>query len=118
MGVRRNSGARHARLCVRSAAADRGNVAVAPLSIDDLTRNVGWSVTRARRPGFDEEQVMNIAANVGPNSAALVLPDRVRSSMYTDPAMFETEMARIFEQTWVWVAHASEIAEPGAFKMA
>src|SRR6202030_785129 len=61
---------------------------------------------------------MNIAVTTAPDSAGPVLPDRVRSSMYTDPAMFEAEMARIFERTWVWVAHASEIAEPGAFKMA
>jgi len=61
--------------------------------------------------------MMNIAATVASDAAALVLPDRVRSSMYTDPAMFEAEMSRIFERTWVWVAHASEIAEPGDFKM-
>lgn len=48
----------------------------------------------------------------------LVRPDRARSSVYTDPAIFEAEMSRVFESTWVWVAHESEIAEPGAFKIA
>lgn len=49
---------------------------------------------------------------------ALVRPDRARTSLYTDPALFDAEMTKIFENTWVWVAHTSEIAEPGAFKMA
>ena len=51
-----------------------------------------------------------------PGAADLVQADRARSTLYTDPAIFETEMTRVFESTWVWVAHASEIAEPGAFK--
>ena len=45
-------------------------------------------------------------------------PDRARATLYTDPATFDAEMTRIFERTWVWVAHASEIVEPGAFKAA
>jgi phenylpropionate dioxygenase-like ring-hydroxylating dioxygenase large terminal subunit len=49
---------------------------------------------------------------------ALVRPDRARTSLYTDPALFDVEMTKIFENTWVWVAHTSEIAEPGSFKMA
>jgi phenylpropionate dioxygenase-like ring-hydroxylating dioxygenase large terminal subunit len=48
----------------------------------------------------------------------LVRPDRARSSLYTDPAIFDAEMTRIFENTWVWVAHTSELAEHGSFKTA
>jgi phenylpropionate dioxygenase-like ring-hydroxylating dioxygenase large terminal subunit len=48
----------------------------------------------------------------------LVQPDRALSRLYTDPALFESEMSKIFEKTWVWVAHESEIAQPGDFKMA
>ena len=48
----------------------------------------------------------------------LVRADRASSTLYTDPAIFEAELSRIFENTWVWVAHASEIAQPGAFKAA
>ncbi len=51
-----------------------------------------------------------------PGAADLVQADRARSTLYTDPVIFEAEMTRVFESTWVWVAHASEIAEPGAFK--
>ena len=46
-----------------------------------------------------------------PGAADLVQADRARSTLYTDPAIFETEMSRVFESTWVWVAHASEIAD-------
>jgi phenylpropionate dioxygenase-like ring-hydroxylating dioxygenase large terminal subunit len=49
---------------------------------------------------------------------ALVQPDRARTPVYTDPAVFEAEMTKIFESTWVWVAHASEIPKPGDFKTA
>lgn len=48
--------------------------------------------------------------------AALVREDRVHGSLYRDPAIFEAEMDKIFASTWVWVAHASEIPEPGSFK--
>ncbi|MCQ4159885.1 aromatic ring-hydroxylating dioxygenase subunit alpha [Roseomonas sp. GC11] len=49
---------------------------------------------------------------------ALVQPDRARTTLYTDPALFEAEMKKVFENTWVWVAHASEIPRPGDFKTA
>ncbi|SEL59413.1 Ring hydroxylating alpha subunit (catalytic domain) [Pseudoxanthomonas sp. GM95] len=46
----------------------------------------------------------------------MVQPDRVHSALYKDPALFEEEMSRIFESTWVWVAHASEVPQSGSFK--
>jgi phenylpropionate dioxygenase-like ring-hydroxylating dioxygenase large terminal subunit len=52
-----------------------------------------------------------------PDYAGLVRDDRVHTSLYVDPAIFDTEMDRIFSNTWVWVAHASEIPTPGSFKM-
>ncbi|ATE62040.1 aromatic ring-hydroxylating oxygenase subunit alpha [Thauera sinica] len=45
-----------------------------------------------------------------------VQADRVHTSLYTDPAIFEQEMDKIFSSTWVWVAHASEIPEAGSYK--
>jgi phenylpropionate dioxygenase-like ring-hydroxylating dioxygenase large terminal subunit len=41
---------------------------------------------------------------------------RVDISIYTDPAIFEDEMQRIFYATWVYVGHESEIAQPGDYK--
>ncbi|MFF7474767.1 Rieske 2Fe-2S domain-containing protein [Streptomyces sp. NPDC008092] len=51
-------------------------------------------------------------------NSPLVESDRVAGSLYTDPALFEREMDRIFHRTWVWVAHESEIAKAGDFKTA
>ena len=46
----------------------------------------------------------------------LVRKDRVHRRLYTDPAIFEAEMRLIFERTWVFVGHESEIPQPGDFK--
>jgi phenylpropionate dioxygenase-like ring-hydroxylating dioxygenase large terminal subunit len=48
--------------------------------------------------------------------AELVRDDRIHTSLYTDPAIFEAEMDKIFENTWVWVAHASELPGKNTFK--
>lgn len=53
-----------------------------------------------------------------PDIASLVESDRVAGTLYSDPALFEREMDRIFHRTWVWVAHESEVAKGGDFKMA
>lgn len=47
--------------------------------------------------------------------ATLVGDDRVHSSLYRDPAIFDEEMDRIFNKTWVWVAHESDLPKPGDF---
>ena len=46
----------------------------------------------------------------------LVRDDCFRASLYTDAAVFEQEIERIFRKGWVWVAHESEIPLPGDFK--
>jgi phenylpropionate dioxygenase-like ring-hydroxylating dioxygenase large terminal subunit len=46
----------------------------------------------------------------------LVLSDRVHGSIYTDPAIFDDEMDRIFHRGWVYVGHESEIPKPGDFR--
>lgn len=43
---------------------------------------------------------------------------RVRSDIYRDPAIFEDEMRNIFEKSWVYVGHDSEIPNAGDFKTA
>lgn len=47
---------------------------------------------------------------------SLVEDGRVRTEIYTGPRVFDAEMERIFARTWVYVAHESEIAEPGDYK--
>ncbi len=50
--------------------------------------------------------------------AGLVQPDRVHKSVYTDPAIFELEMARIFGRAWVYVGHDSQIPNAGDYHQA
>ena len=49
------------------------------------------------------------------NAADLVQPDRVHGSVYTSQDVFDTEMDRIYGQGWVFVAHESEVPEPGDY---
>ena len=39
----------------------------------------------------------------------------VHSSVYTDPSIFKAEMREIFEKSWVYIGHESEIAAPGDY---
>ena len=43
---------------------------------------------------------------------------RVDTRIYKDSAIFDEEMRRIFENTWVYVGHVSEIETPGDYKTA
>ncbi|WP_077035505.1 aromatic ring-hydroxylating dioxygenase subunit alpha [Pelomonas sp. KK5] len=59
---------------------------------------------------------MNAPINFHRPVQDLVREDRVHTSLYTDPLLFEQEMERIFRKCWVWVAHASELPEAGSYK--
>jgi phenylpropionate dioxygenase-like ring-hydroxylating dioxygenase large terminal subunit len=52
--------------------------------------------------------------------AGLVVDDprefRVNGSVYTDPAVFDVEMDRIFARSWVYAGHETELAAPGDYK--
>ena len=50
------------------------------------------------------------------NYHALVKPDRVHSRLYTDPAIFDEELERIFHRGWVFVGHRGEVPNPGDFR--
>jgi fatty-acyl-CoA synthase len=45
----------------------------------------------------------------------LVDPTRVHGSLYTDPSVYAEELARIWYREWVFVAHTSELAQPGDY---
>jgi phenylpropionate dioxygenase-like ring-hydroxylating dioxygenase large terminal subunit len=45
----------------------------------------------------------------------LVQDDRIHASLYTDPAIFDEEIERVFHRGWVFVGHASEIPSPGDY---
>lgn len=50
-----------------------------------------------------------------PNLARLVEPDRVHRLCYSDPDIFDLEMERIFEKTWQFCGHESQIPNPGDY---
>lgn len=45
----------------------------------------------------------------------LVRKDHVHRSLYTDPAIFELEMRRIFERAWLYIGHDSLVPKAGDF---
>lgn len=45
----------------------------------------------------------------------LVEPDRVHRTVYTDPAIFDAEMEKIFERIWVYCGHESQVKAPGDY---
>jgi fatty-acyl-CoA synthase len=45
----------------------------------------------------------------------LILPDRVHGSLYTDQAIYEKELEKIWYGSWVYVGHVSEIPEPNDY---
>ena len=46
---------------------------------------------------------------------ALVRPDRVHRDAYISPEVFEQEQASFFPSAWIFVAHASQLPQPGDF---
>ena len=45
----------------------------------------------------------------------MVQPDRVHRAIYTDPAIFEIEMEKIFRRVWLYVGHESLVPNPGDY---
>jgi phenylpropionate dioxygenase-like ring-hydroxylating dioxygenase large terminal subunit len=50
-----------------------------------------------------------------PTVDQLVRDDGVHRDIYRDADVFEREMTRIFKRTWVFMAHESEVPEPGDY---
>ena len=51
-----------------------------------------------------------------PAIADLIQPGAIHRAVYTDAKLFDIEMENIFGRTWVFLAHESEIPEPGDYK--
>jgi benzoate/toluate 1,2-dioxygenase alpha subunit len=47
--------------------------------------------------------------------AGLIQQDRVHRDVYTDPAIFDLEIERIWGRAWIYVGHASQVKEPGQY---
>jgi fatty-acyl-CoA synthase len=52
---------------------------------------------------------------VAENLDALIQPDRVHGSLYTDPGLFELELERIWYRTWIYIGHVSEVPQPNDY---
>lgn len=50
-----------------------------------------------------------------PDPASLVNEDRADGSIYNNAALYDMEMDRIFKRNWIWVAHRSDLPDPGSF---
>src|SRR5258708_6213555 len=50
-----------------------------------------------------------------PRFSDLIRPDRVHRAAYTDPAVFEVEMERIFGRAWLVLGHESQARAAGDF---
>jgi len=57
----------------------------------------------------------SVSLNSAPDVAALIEKDRIRGSVYTNEALFEQEMKKIFHSGWVFVGHDSEIPSAGEY---
>jgi phenylpropionate dioxygenase-like ring-hydroxylating dioxygenase large terminal subunit len=51
-----------------------------------------------------------------PGPADLVEEGRVHRRVYVDAEIFAAELERVFERTWVFVGHESEVPEPGDYR--
>lgn len=45
----------------------------------------------------------------------LIRPDHVHGSLYTDPAIFEKELEKVWSRVWVYVGHESEVPTPNDY---
>lgn len=50
-----------------------------------------------------------------PSMRDLVEPDRVHRTVYTEQAVFDREIDRIFQTVWVYCGHESQIRNPGDY---
>ena len=56
-------------------------------------------------------------AGNGPDVGSLIQEGRVHSAIYTDSAIFELELRRIFYKTWVYIGHESEVPKIGDYQV-
>ena len=56
-----------------------------------------------------------MAIDSGLDIAKAVEPDRVHRGVYSDPAIFELEMERIFNKVWTYVGHESQVTNAGDY---
>jgi len=61
---------------------------------------------------IDHAQGMN---NAPPSLEALVADGRISPAIYTDEAIYQAELKNLFGRAWLFIAHESQISQPGDF---
>ncbi|WP_425640728.1 aromatic ring-hydroxylating oxygenase subunit alpha [Marinomonas gallaica] len=56
--------------------------------------------------------------NISQKAADMVEDGRVHKALYSDPEIFEEELDKVFQNTWIYIGHESEVPEAGSFKTA
>jgi fatty-acyl-CoA synthase len=56
-----------------------------------------------------------VSVTIEQDLSSLIEADRVHSSLYTDRAIYERELEQVWNRTWVFVGHVSEVSEPGDY---
>ena len=56
-----------------------------------------------------------MATESGGDWQSLVEPDRAHRRCYTDTEVFDAEIRNIFENTWIYVGHESQVKQPGDY---
>src|SRR5262249_24835867 len=81
----------------------------------DLIGTAPGAMFRVPRPKSPPRGAKPVLQERIPNLKALVEPDRVHRLCYTDPDIFELELASIFEKYWIYAGHESQVKKPGDF---
>jgi len=58
---------------------------------------------------------MAMTLSAGVDYSELIQDDRINGRLYYDPAIFREELDKVWYREWVYVAHESEIPEPGDY---
>ena len=61
------------------------------------------------------DRCVHAADDRSKTSLSLVKPGSVHRRLYTDPAIFELEMERIFGTAWIYIGHESQVKKPGDY---
>src|SRR5258706_1049642 len=80
-----------------------------------VTSDIDFERTRSTRNAFRVPWTQACKRQPTMNLNSLVEPDRVHKTVYTDQQIFDTEMEKIWERTWVYCGHESQVPNPGDY---
>ncbi len=97
----------------------KASVTIPPISLlpQTILRSIVWFNSRlaASAQHRRSSPCRRHPASADDDLASAVQPARVHRRLYTDPAIFELEMERIFGVAWLYVGHESQVRNPGDY---